>query len=171
MRLLRYGVCLLWGLFGAVYAGDISGIYLTHKGTEGGQAIVEIFKHNGKFYVYGLKNLEAEPVSDSCNKNVELRGRKSVGVVFGYGYTENKKGQFVDGAIYNFYNCKTYHGKIVPKGNDKIDFVGALDSYYVLSKAFEWQKLSTEQSKQYQQYRLPLEKIAPTIDDTIRSRK
>ncbi len=59
----------------------------------------------------------------------------------------------------------------MPKGNDKIDFVGALDSYYVLSKAFEWQKLSTEQSKQYQQYRLPLEKIAPTIDDTIRSRK
>lgn len=161
----------MFGFFSIVYAVDISGIYLTHKGTEGGQSVVEIFKHNGKYYVYGLKNLEAEPINDSCNKNIELRNRKSVGVVFGYGYTENDKGHFVDGFIYNFYNCKTYYGKIVPKGNDKIDFVGALDSYYMLSRAFEWQKLDTEQSEQYQQYRLPPEQIIPTIYDTIRSKK
>lgn len=171
MHLLRYGVCLIWGVFSVIYARDISGIYLTHKGTEGGQAIVEIFKHDGKYYIYGVKNLEAEPIKDSCNKNADLRKRKSVGVVFGYGYTENDEGHFVNGSIYNFHNCKTYYGKIVPKENDKIDFIGALDSYYMLSRAYEWQRLNTDQSKQYQRYRVPLKHIIPTISDTMRSKK
>lgn len=170
MRLLRFLIVAIC-LSGIVYAAGISGIYLTHKGTHGGQSIVEIFEYNGKYYVYGLKNLEAEPVSDSCNKNPDLRNRKSVGNVFGYGYTEDKDGNFVDGSIYNFYNCKTYYGKIVPKGDDKIDFVGALDSYYWLSRAYEWKKLTPEQSKQYQSYRVPIEKLIITIDDTIRSKK
>lgn len=172
MRFIHYIIYAMWiGLSGVIYATDISGIYLTHKGTDGGRSIVEIFEYNGKYYVYGLKNLEAEPISDSCNKNPDLRNRKSVGNVFGYGYKENENGHFVDGSIYNFYNCKTYYGKIVPKGNDKIDFVGALDSYYILSRAYEWQKLTPEQSQQYQAYRIPFKDIITTIDDTIRSKK
>lgn len=171
MRFMRSVVCAALVCFGVAQANDIAGIYLTHKGTEGGQSIVEIFEYNGKYYVYGLKNLEANPIADSCNKNPELRERKSVGNVFGYGYTKNDKGQFVDGSIYNFNNCKTYHGKIVPKGNDKIDFVGALDSYYVLSRTYEWQRLNSKQSEPYLTHRISLEKLIATIEDTKRSRK
>lgn len=164
--------CVIWiGLSDIICAIDISGLYLTHKGTEGGRSVVEIFEYNGKYYIYGLKNLEAEPIFDSCNKNPDLRKRQSVGNVFGYGYKENKKGYFVGGHIYNFYNCKTYYGKIVPKGNGKICFVGALDSYYIFSRSYKWQKLTPEQTRQYEAYRIPLKEIITTIDDAIRSKK
>lgn len=171
MCFLRYMISVVCVGIGSLYAGDIAGIYLTHKGTEGGQAIVEIFEHNGEYFVYGLHNLEAEPIADKCNKNPELRTRKSVGVVFGYGYKENEKGQFVGGQIYNFYNCKTYHGKIVPKGGNKLDFVGALDSYYILSQTYEWRKLSPQESAQYEKHRLPKHALTQTIADTIRSKR
>ncbi len=172
MRFIRYATCITWiACSSSMHARDIAGMYLTHKGTDGGQSIVEIFQYNGQYYIYGVKNLEANPITDSCNKNPDLRNRKSVGTVFGYGYKENEKGHFVGGAIYNFHNCKTYYGKIVPKDNNKIDFVGALDSYYMLSRAYEWQRLTPQQSKQYQMYRIPFQQIITTIDDTIRSKR
>ncbi len=169
---MKYILIIAFILFAHnVFAKDISGLYLTHEGTEGGQSIVEIFKYNGKYYVYGLKNLENNPINDSCNKNSQLRTRKSVGVVFGYNYTENDKGEFVDGLIYNFYNCKTYYGKIVPKKDGKIDFIGSLDSRYWLSRSFTWRLLTPEEAKEYQSYRLPISELVQTINDTILSKK
>lgn len=153
------------------FGRDISGLYLTHKGTQGGQSIVEIFKYNDKYYVYGVYNLENNPVQDSCNKNPELKTRKSVGNVFAYDYVENEKGEYTGGHIYNFYNCKTYYGKIVAKENNMIDFVGALDSYYILSRAYTWHLLSKEEATKYQQYRKTLAELIPTISATIASQK
>ncbi len=154
-----------------LYANDISGLYLTHKGTEGGQSIVEIFKYNGKYYIYGVKNLESSPIEDICNINTELKRRKSVGIVFAYNYEEDSNGNFTNGLIYNFHNCKTYYGKIVPKDNNTISFVGALDPYYVLSLSYEWKKLNNKETQQYKEYRVPIEVLIPTINDTIKSKK
>lgn len=145
---------------------DISGIYKTHKGTEGGQSIVEIFKHNDTFYVYGLKNLEREPIKDSCNKNKNLRERLSVGNVFALGYKDNGKGQLTGGEIYNFHNCKFYYSKIIPKNDGSIEFVGALDSYYIMHRGYIWEKLNDNEAKKYEQYRKPLTELLHSANDT-----
>lgn len=163
-------MCFIIVFSGFIFAKDISGIYKTQKGTEGGQSIVEIFKYNDVYYIYGLKNLDAEPIKDSCNKNADLRNRLSVGNVFAYDYKENKKGQIVDGIIYNFYNCKFYYSKIIPKNDGNIEFVGALDSYYIMHKGYIWEKLSDTESKKYQQYRKDKEFLIKTANDTRRSK-
>ncbi len=150
-------------------AGDISGLYLTHEDTEGGQSIVEIFKHEGKYYVYGVKNLENSPTLDTCNKNARLRQRRSVGVVFGYDYVE-KNGEFVNGKIYDFYNCRTYYGKIVPIDASHIYFIGAYDRFYLARRSYKWKKLTQEEAKQYTPYRLSVSSLMPTIADTRISR-
>ncbi len=164
-------IYILIAFANVLIAKNISGVYLTHKGTEGGQSIVEIFEYNGKYFIYGMKNLEANPIEDSCNKNKELQKRKSVGNVFAYGYEEDSKGNFVNGLIYNFYNCKTYHGKIIPKDNDTISFIGAIDSYYIISLSYEWKQLTPNEIKEYERYRIPIQDLIPTIHDTMRSRK
>lgn len=150
--------------------GDISGLYKTHKGTEGGQSVVEIFKNNGVYYVYGLKNLDREPIKDSCNKIAELRQRLSVGNVFAFGYKDNGKGQYVGGQIYNFYNCKFYYGKIIPKSNGNIEFVGALDSLYIMHRGYIWERLGENEAKKYDMYRKKLPDLMTSANDTIRSK-
>ncbi len=164
-------VCVMFVCSVCVFGRDIAGIYLTHKDTPGGQAIVEIFKHNNKYYVYGLKNLKNNVFTDSCNTDLQLRNRKNVGTVFAYDYTRNASGEFVGGSIYNFHNCKTYYGKIVPKADGKIDFVGSLDSYYMLRRTYEWELLLPHQAKEYDKYRQPIDKLLQSIEDTRKSNK
>ncbi|MWV61146.1 DUF2147 domain-containing protein [Helicobacter saguini] len=166
---------ILWVLifcFSLLKAGniDISGIYKTHKGTDGGQSIVEIFKSGDTFYVYGLKNLEREPIKDSCNKNAHLRERLSVGNVFAYGYSDNGKGQLTGGQIYNFNNCKFYYSKIIPKSDGTIEFVGALDSYYIMHRGYIWEKLSESEAAKYAPLRKPIDFLLKTANDTKMSR-
>ncbi|RDU67094.1 DUF2147 domain-containing protein [Helicobacter didelphidarum] len=158
-----------WVLASSITYG-IEGIYLTHKGTEGGQSIVEIFQYNNVYYIYGLKNLEADPLKDTCNKNADLRNRTSVGNVWAYGYKKNGKGHFVDGIIYNFNNCKFYYGKIIVKDHNTIEFVGALDKYYMLHRGYTWRLLDEKERLQYEQYRIPLTDLLKTAEDTMRSK-
>lgn len=172
MRNLKF-LCAIFVFYFAlcgVANADIAGLYRTHKGTEGGQSIVEIFKHNGTYYVYGLKNLDSNPIKDSCNKNADLRERLSVGNVFAYGYKEDKKGQFVGGQIYNFHNCKFYYSKIIPKSGGNIEFVGALDSYYIMHRGYIWERLNKEESKKYESYRKDVQMLLKSANDTMRSK-
>lgn len=153
------------------FGQDIVGIYLTHKDTPGGQTVVEIFEHNNKYYIYSLKNLDSDAFNDTCNIHPELRTRKSIGTVFAYDYVLNKKGELINGLIYNFHNCQTYYGKIVPKGDGKISFVGALDSYYLLKRSYEWNLLPLEESNKYSSYRKPLDELVQSIAETKKSKK
>ena len=165
------GLCLIVYLVSPLWAHSLAGIYLTAKDTPGGQAVVEIFEYDNKYYVYGLKNLEGNTSLDSCNKHEELRERRSVGSVFAYDYKRNGKGELTGGSIYNFDDCKTYYGKIVPSKGGNIYFVGALDSYYILRRSYEWNLLDPSEARKYEIYRLPMEELVRSIEDTKKSKK
>ena len=131
---------------------------------------MEIFEHDNEYYVYGLQNLDGPPLQDSCNKNEDLRARLSVGNVFAFGYRENDKGQFIGGLIYNFNNCKFYYSKIIPKDSETIEFVGALDSYYIMHRGYIWKKLSQSEVANYSNLRKDKALLLKTAQDTRRSR-
>ncbi|STQ86491.1 DUF2147 domain-containing protein [Helicobacter muridarum] len=157
-------ICILiFVVYNSISFGkSLAGLYLTHKDTLGGQSIVEIFEYKNKYYIYGVKNLESDSTFFNCSNKPE-NSRNVVGAVFGYDYVENSKGELVNGTIHNLYNCKTYYGKIIPKKNGNIEFVGSLDSHYWFSRAYEWKPLPPNQVEEYNNYRQPMDKLIEFI--------
>jgi uncharacterized protein (DUF2147 family) len=91
-----------------IYSQDILGKWLT----DDGEAIIEIYKHQGKFngrivWLKNEKDTNGKPWLDSENPKKELRHRPIIGLDILSGLTY-ENGKWTGGTIYDPDNGKTY---------------------------------------------------------------
>ena len=135
---------------GLCFGAELEGYYMTHKGEKGQQAIVEFFKQDNKYYVYGFANVDGSaPKKDVNNPNPALRERFDRGSVFVYNLVRDGKSDvFKDGKVYNFDTGKEYYAKITLKGNT-LELRGSIDKSGIMGETKIWKKLSNEEVKPY----------------------
>lgn len=146
-------------IIAGLQAQEIEGYYLTHVNEKGKQSIVEIFKHNGKYFAYGFATTDGSPSIDEKNPDEKLRGRKMSGVVFVWNLVQDKK-EWSGGKIYNYASGKTYDASAwFDKKGDLI----VKASVWGFGKEFVWKKMSEKEVEQYLGTKPSMEKVIESI--------
>ncbi len=96
-----------------VNAQDITGKWYTEEG----DAQVEIYESNGKFFGKIIWLQKGPETKDSHNPDKKLQSRKLMGVHILSGLTK-KKDKWEGGRIYNPHNGKDYKCSIWPEGEN-----------------------------------------------------
>lgn len=156
---------IMWALVSFLCGEDLlSGYYKSHISRKGRQAIIEIFKYEGKFYGYGFANVDNSPkAKDIHNKNPLLRERWDNEIIFLYGLQGDGE-VYKNGLVYNIDNGETYNAKVTIKGNE-LHLRASIDSFGVVGQTRVWHKLSQEEVEPYLIYKIPKEVILKSLKD------
>ncbi|WP_120945978.1 MULTISPECIES: DUF2147 domain-containing protein [Helicobacter] len=139
---MRY-ICIIWGfLCGVLGASTLEGVYETQSFLYMKSSYVEFFKYKGKYYAYGIANVDGSKArQDIYNKDPALRQRSDKGVVFLYDLTCVDKDIYKNGRAYNFYDGRTYYVQVRQKKNGDLKFLPSFDRRGFFGKTFIWKKL------------------------------
>ncbi|WP_121020420.1 DUF2147 domain-containing protein [Helicobacter vulpis] len=140
---MRYFYIVLGFLCGVLGASTLEGVYETQSFLYMKSSYVEFFKYKGKYYAYGIANVDGSQARrDVYNKNPALRGRSDKGVVFLYDLTCVDKDTYKNGRAYNFYDGRTYYVQVRQKKNGDLKFLPSFDRRGFFGKTFIWKKLN-----------------------------
>ena len=156
-----FGVLILAFLAAAIPAsaedGDaILGLWATDPEGGGGEAHVEVYKENGKYYgkiiwlaqpVYppdDPKGTPGEPKIDLENPDPELRNNPVVGLLITKDFVYKGNGQWHKGTIYDPDNGKTYKCKIKYGENENVLKVRGFIGVSLLGRNTYWTRVEDE---------------------------
>ncbi|AFI06223.1 DUF2147 domain-containing protein [Helicobacter cetorum] len=157
-------IIIFLAFFGFLGAVELSGIYQTQAFLHMKSSYVEFFKYKGKFYAYGISNVDGSSArKDKYNPNPELRNRSDKGVVFLSGLVKKGDRSYKDGKAYNFYDGKTYYVKVTQNSKGDLEFTPSYDKWGYVGKTFIWKRMSNEQVKALKLKRFNLNEVLKTI--------
>ncbi|EJB60794.1 DUF2147 domain-containing protein [Helicobacter pylori] len=162
MKLVSLIVALVFCCFlGAV---ELPGVYQTQEFLYMKSSFVEFFEHNGKFYAYGISDVDGSKAKkDKLNPNPKLRNRSDKGVVFLSDLIKVGERSYKGGKAYNFYDGKTYHVRVTQNSNGDLEFTSSYDKWGYVGKTFTWKRLSDEEIKNLKLKRFNLDEVLKTL--------
>lgn len=136
---------------------DITGYFLGEPYEDGSQPVIEVFKHDGKYYGFGFANTNlAPPKRDVKNKAKALNGRSLKGAIFLWDVIKDGK-EYDDGRIYNFATGKSYNAAI--KLSD--DGIELRATFLGFGKTLHWKRLKN--ISRYKPYLLDYKELLPQL--------
>lgn len=156
------GALIMTLVFAAIPAsaqdGDaILGLWATDPEGGGGEAHVEVYKENGKYYgkiiwlaqpVYppdDPKGTPGEPKTDLNNPDPDLQTNPVVGLLITKDFVYKGKGQWHKGTIYDPDNGKTYKCKIKYGDNENVLKVRGFIGVSLLGRNTYWTRVEDKE--------------------------
>jgi uncharacterized protein (DUF2147 family) len=156
--MLLVGVMLAVAGTAAAQDGDaILGLWATDPEGGGGEAHVEVYKENGKYYgkiiwlaepVYppdDPKGTPGEEKTDLNNPDPDLQDEPVVGLLITKDFVYNGKGLWHKGTIYDPDNGKTYKCKIKFGDNEKVLKVRGFIGFSMLGRTTYWNRVEGQE--------------------------
>lgn len=108
------------------------------------ESIVEIYKENGAYcgkVWWAAEQLDSfgNPITDTQNPDLRLRGRRVVGMAFMWGF-DYVRGRWEDGRIYNARDGKTYNAYMELDGPNTLHLRGYI-GVSLIGKTSVWQRV------------------------------
>ncbi|WP_104695709.1 DUF2147 domain-containing protein [Helicobacter salomonis] len=137
-------------MFGVLGASTLEGVYETQSFLYMKSSYVEFFKYKGKYYAYGIANVDGSKAQkDIYNRDPALRDRSDKGVVFLYDLTYVDENTYKNGKAYNFYDGRTYYVQVRQKKNGDLKFLPSFDRRGFFGKTFIWKKVDDAYLKEH----------------------
>lgn len=112
--------------------------------TPGKESIVEIYKENGAYsgrIMWAAEPFDryGKPIMDTQNPDLNLRGRRVVGMTFMWGFFY-EAGRWASGKVYNARDGKTYDAYIQLAGPDELHLRGFI-GISLIGKTSVWERV------------------------------
>lgn len=131
---------------------DVLGLWITEKGDNGNQLIVEIYKtpdnlYNGRIKdmtipIYTVGEYAGQEKMDLKNKDEKLKHRKLKGIDFVYSFKyDPDDDEYEDGNIYNPENGKEYYSTMEFNKDGTLTVEGSIDKMGWFGKKQIWKRL------------------------------
>ncbi|MFC3847700.1 DUF2147 domain-containing protein [Helicobacter baculiformis] len=162
-----------WIVFGlaceVLGANALEGVYQTQSFLYMKSSYVEFFKYEGKYYAYGIANVDgSQAKKDIYNKDPALRDRSDKGVVFLYDLTHVNDDTYKNGRAYNFYDGRTYYVQVRQKKNGDLKFLPSFDRRGFFGKTFIWKKLDDAYLKEHGIVKPDFSRVLETLKEIQR---
>ncbi|MFH2144079.1 MAG: DUF2147 domain-containing protein [Bacteroidota bacterium] len=123
-------------------ADDIIGKWIPQQN----RSIVEIFKIEDKYYakiiwLKDIENIKGENILDIYNPNKKLRSRHVLNMIF-MGDFEFKRGQWVNGKVYDPESGNTYMGNIKMQSDNILELRGFI-GITLFGRTSVWHRVKT----------------------------